>query len=245
MAKLLLYDPDLREYAPFVGQIWGIGGGDQKDARTLKEFANAIFKQKALEEMVLFYHGIPGGIMIGGGVYNLSEKGLRDALPAGKTKIEKIRFEGCWVGEKPDEMAQFGTIFSASEMSGFTWESVRQTISISVPLRSTAETVAGLLKGKERWLAQSMPSANDLVKRAQNGAFSQKILMEWFEPFVSDPIKPPFEMEKGGKRTNFDRLGSHQYKRRSDASQTTIKVKDIEETSIDAISSFEYVTVTA
>ena len=142
-------------------------------------------------------------------------------------------------------MAQFGSIFSASEMSGFTWEGVRQNIDISVVARSTSDAIHDLLKNTERWLAPNQLSVDQLAKRAQNGGFSQKMLMEWFEYAVSRPIKPPFETEKGGKRTNFDRLGSHQYKRRSEASQRSVKAKDLEDTSIDPISSFEYVTVTS
>jgi hypothetical protein len=245
MAKLLLFDPDLREFAPFIGRVWSIGADSQQGARTLKEFAAALHKEKELEEAVLFFHGIPGGIDIGGKVFNLSDKELKDALTAKRSKIARIRFEGCWVGERPDEMAQFGSYFNAAEMLGYTWEGVRATTTVSLPKGADAATIRRAMGQRERWLAPGSPSVESLVGKARDRAITEKFLVEWFESVVADPIKPPYETQKGDKNTNFDRLGSKQYKRRNDAGSRTVKAKDLEEISSDPISLFEYVTVTA
>lgn len=245
MTKLLLFDPELREYAPFIGRIWSIGADSQQSARTLKEFSAVLHKQKALEEAVLFFHGIPGGIILGGKVFNLSDKELKDALTAKQTTIDAIRFEGCWVGERPADMAQFGSYFKASKTSGFTWEGVKSTIKVPVSKGADAAAIRKNMKHTERWLAPGSPSVESLVSKARDGAITEKMLMEWFEYAVSDPIKPPYETQKGETKTNFEKLGSKQYKRRSEAGSRTVKAKELEEESSDPISMFEYVTVTA
>jgi hypothetical protein len=245
LAKLFLFDPDLREHAALVSKIWGIGASDQQSARKLKDFAAAIHKHKQLEEAVFFYHGIPGGIMFDGKVFNLSDKELKDTLTAKQTTIHTIRFEGCWVGERPDEMAQFGSYFKASEMAGFTWEGVHSTLTLSVPKGADAATVRNSMRHTERWLAPGSAGPDALARKATGGAVAEKLLLEWYENAVSDPIKPPYAAEKGQTRTNFERLGSKQYKRRVDAGKRSIKAKELEEVSLDPISIFEYVTVTA
>jgi hypothetical protein len=245
MAKLLLFDPDLREFAALIGRIWSIGAADIQPARNLKEFAAALHKQSQLDEAVLFFHGIPGGISIGGKVFGLSDKELADALKAKSATIKSIRFEGCWVGEKPDEMAQFGSYFKASQMSGFTWEGVHAVVSQTIPMGTDAAALRQRLGPVERWLAPGQPGVDQLVGRARTAAVTEKLLVEWYEPVVADPIKPPYATEKGQTRSNFDRLGAKQYKRRNEANKRTLKVKDIEEASLDPIALFEYVTVTA
>src|SRR5215813_13242132 len=107
MAKLLLYDPGLWEYAPLIAATWKIGLKERIPIRTLAELAKTIGQYAELEELVLFFHGVPGGIFLGDYGYDLSAKPIRDAFAKVKTRIRTIRFEGCWVGEAPDDMAQF------------------------------------------------------------------------------------------------------------------------------------------
>jgi hypothetical protein len=242
MAKLLLFDPELKAYAPFVGKTWSIDPKEQQSISSLKELGKAIGQHKQIDELVLFFHGFPGGITLGSNGYSLSDADLRSALPKNGTKIPVIRFEGCWVGERPDEMAQFGTIFGSSQVSGFTWEGVKNLITVTIPRGATAATAGQILKRYERWLGATMPSAADLAALARHADYSKPMLLEWWQAFVIE-MAPPYETPKGQTKTNFERLGSHGYKRRSEAGARTVKARDTEESS-DPISAFEYVTVT-
>ena len=241
MAKLLLYDPGLKAFVPNLGKLWTIDTKEQKPIRDLKGLAHEIGQHATLDELVLFFHGFPGGIKLGNKGFGLSDADLRKAFSK-KTKINVIRFEGCWVGERPDEMAKFGTIFDASRVSGFTWEGVKANATVPVLKGEKADAIGLRLKPFERWIADKMPSASDLASLAQNSPISRVLLLEWWQMFVIQQA-PPYEKPKGQTRTNFERFGSHTYKRRSDATAKTIKAKDTEDSS-EPISTFEYVTVT-
>lgn len=241
MAKLMLFDPSLKQFAPFIGSIWSIGAKEQLPAANLKEFAAQITKHQKLDELILFFHGAPGQITLGNQGFGLADADLRKAFTK-KTTIGVIRFEGCWVGERPGEMAQFGMIFDASAVAGFTWEHFTSIMTVPVERGDTAEAIGKRVSKYERWIADKAPQATNLAEQAKNSSFSTKILLEWFQVF-SITKAAPYDTAKGETRTNFDRLGWVTYKRRADAEQKTITFKDTEETEFEPISKFQYVTV--
>ena len=78
--------------------------------------------------------------------YDLGEKAVTDAFAKTKTQIERIRFEGCWVGDGPADMAAFGRLFNAREVSGFTWRALGPTTStVTIPKGLTAEDLQAFL----------------------------------------------------------------------------------------------------
>jgi hypothetical protein len=242
MAKRLLFDPELKRFAPNLGVVWSVDIKSQKPIRNLDEFASDIGNFNELDELVLFFHGFPGGIRLGRKGFALSDADLRKAFKK-KTKIRSIRFEGCWVGERPDEMEQFGHIFDASQLSGFTWEGVRALATVPILKGESADAIANRLKPYQTWFADRTPSAAELANQAKTGAITKELLLEWWQLAVI-VMAPPYETQKGETKTNFEKFGSHTYKRRDDAADKTIKATEIEDTGLEPISSFEYVTVT-
>jgi hypothetical protein len=243
LAKRLLFDPELVRFVPNLGVLWSVDTKSQKSIRNVDELAADLGNQKELEELILFFHGFPGGIRLGNKEFGLSDANLRKAFTK-KTKINTIRFEGCWVGERPDEMAQFGTIFGASRVFGFTWEGVRNLVKLNIPQGANPDTVTKLLKPFERWLADRSPSAREIADQAKTRAITKELLLEWWQIIVlGSPA--PYDTPKGSTKTNYEKFGSHSYKRRDDAQDTTLKAKDLEETSLEPISNFEYVQVTS
>ena len=55
----------------------------------------------ALDELVIFAHGVPGGMILEDEAFALTDAKLATELAKTKTKVKHIRFEGCWVGIGP------------------------------------------------------------------------------------------------------------------------------------------------
>lgn len=142
MANLMLYSPELRPLAPTVAGIWKIEAREQREFEDLDDMAKEIGKFQALDQLVIFTHGVGGGILLEDGhQWALSDKPVADALAKVKTKVAHIRFEGCWLGEKPNELAAFGRLLHASDVSAYTWEHFFDAITITLDRNNTPKTV--------------------------------------------------------------------------------------------------------
>jgi hypothetical protein len=232
MAKLFVSDPEFHEAAPGKARIWGIS--DQKTAKSLAELAKIVNGYKELDELVLFFHGMPGGITFEQDSWALSDPAVAKAF-AKTAKIGTIRFEGCWVGEAPDEMAIFGKLFQAKKVCGFTWTSYYAMVKLDVPEGVTEDTMRKALKEQERWFSKGT-SIKQLV--AMRG--TQNLLLEWFQADLLGE-EQPWAVVNG--RTNFDRLGRHKFRTRAEATDRTVTAaKAVRNQAVPA--PFEYVTVT-
>jgi hypothetical protein len=252
--KRLLFYPELREQAQeIVGPIWKIGPSDQKDISTLNDLVKEIDKQSSLDLLVIFLHGYSGGMMLddedgNSKGYDLGEEVVTKAFAKTKTRIEHIRFEGCWVGEGPDDMATFGRLFNAQDVSGFTWVHWSNDITVTIPKGLTADGLKTFLEknGLAKWLAPTTPPMTQLASMAQSKEAPKKLWLEWFQATLDK--KAPYEDQDGklaagsGKRSNLQQLGFHIYKVRSDAISRTVLAKDAKPSS-GGFSAFEYVSV--
>ena len=252
--KRLLFYPELRDAAlGIVGPQWKIGPKDQQAISTLNDMVKEINKQTSLDELVLFLHGYTGGMMLDDDDerekgYSLEDEAIKQAFAKTKTKIERIRFEGCWVGESPPAMAAFGRLFNAQEVSGFTWVHVTNSIDVTIPEGIKADGLKTFLEkqGLAKWLAPNTPAMTALASTARTKNASAKLWLEWFRPTLE--TSPPYADQDGnlaaasGKRPNFERLGAHDFEVRSAARSRTVAVKDAK-VSTAPRPPFEYVTV--
>jgi hypothetical protein len=164
----------------------------------------------------------------------LSDQKVSKAFASTITKIEHIRFEGCWVGEAPDEMAVFGRLFSSSYVSGFTWASWTNHIEVTIPKMITAKDLKKHLALYERWFMPGTPDMVQLASMAKHRDIKKKLLMLWYQYTLEE--KPPYVDD------NLRRYGAVTYKVRSDAAKRTVESKDAKP-SDSPTSPFEYVTV--
>jgi hypothetical protein len=232
--SLFLFGSEQRRAASALAAIWKIGRDQQKEANTLPEVANEIGKYKNLDQLILYYHGIPGGIILDDVGAKLSEPEISKGFAKTSTKIEHIGFEGCWVGEAPDEMAAFGRLFSAKDVSGYTWTCWNNEIEVTIPKGVTAKGLQDVLKLYETWLMPGTPPLAQLASMAGRTDVKKKLLMLWYQYTLDE--KPPYLDD------NYKRSGSHTYKTRADATKRSVAAKDAK-TSDVPIPPFEYVTV--
>jgi hypothetical protein len=252
--RRLQFYPELREWAEeIIGPFWKIGRSDQQDISTLSDMVKDIDNQKSLDELVIFVHGYPGGMMLDdedGNLkgYDRGEEALTKAFAKTKTQIGHIRFEGCWVGEDPNDMATFGGLFKAQDVSGFTWVHWQNNATVTIPMGSTINSLNAVLdaQGLAKWLVPTTPPMAQLASMAQSGNAEKKVWLEWFQATLDK--KEPYLDQDGNlaavsrKRSNFQQLGSHNYKVRSDATLRTVLAKDAKPGS-GGQPPFEYVTV--
>jgi hypothetical protein len=238
-AKLFLFDSEFadsaKKVAPEIAKIWNIELKQQKGVNALDVLAKEIGQYKELDELVLYFHGIPGGIIIGATGYGLSDAAISKAFANTKTKIEHIRFEGCHVGEAPDEMAAFGRLFSAQDVSGYTWSSWTGNITVDIPRGTTEKAVKDVLKLYEMWLmTDSLSIIKRLVSQARHRTIKQELLLQWYQYSLEE--YPPYQND------NYKKSGARTYKRRSEATKRTVQAKDAKRSDSPS-PPFEYVTV--
>lgn len=233
MAKLFLYDRELAA-GPAIAAIWKIDAKQQRRVDDLAGAAKAIGEFKQLEELVMYFHGYAGGIILGGDAYSLSDPKVAQAFAGTTTKIQHIRFEGCWVGEAPDEMAAFGRLFSSSYVSGFTWTGWAQDIEVMIPKAVNAKDLKQILSPYERWFMPGGPDVVQLASMAKQSSVKRRIWLLWYQYTLQN--QPPYVDD------NYKKYGPVTYKARSEAKGRTVEAKDAKR-STAPVPPFEYVTV--
>lgn len=234
MAKLWVCDEEhSKDPFPAIAAIWRIDGKQQRQADDLDSLASEIGKYDKLEELVLCYHGYSGGILVGGDAYTLSDPQIAKAFAKKKTQIDCIRFEGCWVGEDPDEMAAFGRLFGSSTVSGFTWTGWSNTIDLNMPKGTTPEALKKLVEPFEKWFVPNSVNMPMLAQRARQGS-RQTIGLLWYQYTLDD--HPPYLND------NYRKFGAVTFKARNEARPRTVAAKDAKP-SDSPHPPFEYVTV--
>jgi hypothetical protein len=179
---LFVFHSELQNVAPAIARIWGIGNQDQKSADKVPDLAKEITSRKQIERLILFYHGYPGGIILDDYGVSLSDKVLADAFAKSTTKIEHIGFEGCWVGEAPDEMAAFGRLFGNADVSGFTWTTWTGEITVDIPKGVTPDGMSKVLKPFEPWLMPGSPTIAQLASMSRSADAKATLKMLWYRP---------------------------------------------------------------
>lgn len=236
--KLFLYLSELSGVAADgIAGIWGIASGDRKEISTLDDMAKAIGEHTSLDELVIFAHGVPGGLILEDAAFALTEAALAKALSKKKTNIKHIRFEGCWVGEAPVDMAVFGRIFDAADVSGFTWVCWTGDATVTIPKGISAKDLSKFLQAQnlEKWMMPGSPPVAALASRARGAAAKATLPLLWYQATLNR--KPPYE----GK--NFAQGGRHSYGARSEATKRTVAAKAAKNNT-EPVAPFEYVTVT-
>lgn len=236
--SLFLYLPEFRgPMAQGVAGISGIGASRQREISTLDDMADEIGKFKELDQLVIFTHGFTGGISLVDAAYSLTDAAIAKAFAKLTTKVQHIRFEGCWVGEAPVNMAAFGRLLSAKDVSGFTWVSWTSEITINIPAGITAKDLSKFLQDQnyEKWLMPGSTTAAVLASMAKRAEVKKALPMIWYQQSLD--VRPPYIDD------NYKKLGRHSYGARADAAKVVVAAKNAKNSTAPT-TPFEYVTVT-
>lgn len=236
--RLLVYIPELDSVAvDGIAGIWSITPKHRKAVEDLDDMVAAINSYSALEEFVIFAHGVPGGMTLATASYALTDSAIATAFAKVKAAVQHIRFEGCWVGEAPADMAVFGGLLKAKDVSGFTWACWTNSVKINIPKGISPNDLSKFLKAQnfERWLMPGSPTVPVLASMARTTDVSRVLPMLWYQYTLDE--KPPYIDD------NFNKLGRHKYAARGDAARKAMVAKGAKNSTAPT-SPFEYVTVT-
>ena len=243
MAKLLLFLSELRDKVAVIAALYKVGLKEQQAIDSLEEMAKAINAHKNIEELIIFVHGFSGGMLLGENSYSLDDEVVTKAFEKKLTKVEHIRFEGCWVGESPNRMATFGRLFDAKTVSGFTWVHWLNEITLNLPRGTTSKSLEDVLKSVPGTTSSLLPwippppagpPLSQLASMASSGNAKASVPLEWFQYGLEE--RQPF------MDNNLQHLGKHTYKVRRDAAQVSVQEKDAQPYT-QPIPPFDYVTV--
>jgi hypothetical protein len=242
--NLLLYsdNPTFRMFAPVIGGIWKVAAKEQKAFKSLADMVREIGKHPFLDQLVIFTHGFAGGIGLEDGhLYSLIDKEVSKAFAKVKTQVDHIRFEGCWVGNGPALMREFGRLLRAIDVSGYTWEHVSSQVGVTIPPEATTASLQALVRPYWKWLAPFPPEAvSRLASLARYHEVKKTLMLEFYKQTDDgDQPTPPWKVEGQGPDMI---LRPHGFKRRFEATQRIVQAKDAKPNE-DPTPPFEYVTV--
>jgi hypothetical protein len=241
--NLMLYSDNtsFRKYAATVGAVWDVKPRELKPFKSLKDMTREITKHQFIDQLVIFTHGFTGGMSLEDGHdFNLNDEAVVDAFAKVKTQVDHIRFEGCWVGNGPDDMRDFGRLLRAVDVSGYTWEHADSEVTVTITAGMKAAELDAMLRPYWRWLSPSPPqSIAQLASLARAHDVTRTLKLEWYKysDNATDPT-PPWTAQGG----NGDVLGPYGYKRRADAKHRVVQPDDAK-TNTEPSPPFEYVTV--
>lgn len=235
---LLLYDVTdaaIAASAAEVGALWKIDKKRQRQMEDLDDLAKKIRAFKRLDTLVIYTHGIEGGILLAGKAYNLSDKEISDALAKVSTVVDHIRFEGCHVGVDPLEMAAFGRLLKATHVSGFTWAHYSGSVEVTIK-KGSSKSDLKTLDVYKKWITPGTPTIEAIATKARTRDIKWTFLTEWYQ-FHLEPLSFAPYIDN-----NYSKYGRMTYKVRADAEKITVDVKDAKR-SDSPVPPFQYVTV--
>jgi hypothetical protein len=217
--KLLIYDANVPRWnvtAPiFVEQVLQCDPKEcLRKVRSWKELVSELRKYETIDQLVLYFHGFKGGLIIGGDGKELREV-VRLFARGRRPKVNKqIDFEACRVAEGPDHLAAFARIFRAPTIRAYNYFYVDSILPVNVEKTDNSESLRRKLAQYRDYL---MPGTIDRLAKKKG---KQKAVLEWFRIDRSRaklPLPP--------RPTEFD-TRSRTFKRRNDAFRRVVSNED-------------------
>jgi hypothetical protein len=184
--KLFIYDGSVRSGAEAFAKLIGHSGAKKVEVNSWKQLRAKICQYKRLSSLIILAHG--PDLQIGGEIRGLGSEKIKKLFADCKTKIDRIEFEGCWIGEKPRDMADFASLFSAKSASGFTWASATAPLDVTLPKGVSQKGVRAAFKPYSRYLIK--PDYGKLAALAKRRDKKVRLWMHWFNPDADEKLPP-------------------------------------------------------
>ena len=243
MADLFLYDSSDSSFVLAQEKLIakGMAGITDKPqgVNSWDAFAKAVLAHSTIGHLALHFHGNDGQMMIDGDMRWVGERSVTELFTKAKTKaptVETISFLGCNVGNGPHQMAIFGKLFGAKAVSGYTWYTVNQGITVKIPKGTDEAKIRAALAPYADYSAAELPNPMALAKiDAKKGDVKVEILA--FYGSLTGTVASTLPIPLGESRTR---------KAWKEAGKTTVTAKEAEAKKDEFVPSppFEYVTVT-
>lgn len=182
-----------------------------------EELVKKLQEYEHIEKLVLFTHGIPGGIGIG---HEFEDLGVVANRFKGQPtpKIKEIDFEGCNIGDFSEEsnvdgLVNFVDTFGTTKFSAWNKFHVDAPSDLIIPNGTTVQQIEGTLAKYKDYLIPGTPTPAEFLSKGGTQYFG----LEWFRTDFNDEPLP----DDANKRRN--------YKKRQQAQIQSIKgtVKEV------------------
>jgi hypothetical protein len=159
---------------------------DVKFVNSWQELARLLQEYESIDQLVLDFHGVPGGITIGTETKSLDK--VDEIFRGQKPKIRQIDFEGCSTGERASELVHFGRLFSTSRVTAWNFFRVTQPIEVEVPSDVDVKKLDSMLAPYRGYFLKGTPSSDELAKKKGK----HTLVVEWFRTELDfSPLPPP------------------------------------------------------
>jgi hypothetical protein len=168
----------------------------------------------SIDQLVMFYHGVPGQIEVNNNFTSLSNSSVLSNFTGTLPTIKEINFEACNVGNRAADLVPFGKALKVSKITAFTFYWVTSNKIVTVQQGNTAGQISALFADDTGYVLPY--DWSEIAQRAGD----RKIFLEWFrENFdnTSLPAKGP----PGSLDTRF------KFKKRSSATDETVQASSL------------------
>lgn len=202
-----------------------------------EELAKLLQEYKSIKRLVIYLHGIPGALLLGGVGEDLDKVGEKYFKDKKMPKVGQLDLEACSVAESPEKTVPFAKLFQAEKVTAWNYFHVGEKITINVPVGVDKAKLEGILKANKGYLLENTPSASEMA--AKPGKY--EIGAEWFrDDYNDDPLPPP----SGGGLDPREKT----FKMRSKKAEVTLKSLDevkayVDKYKDDPVRPLEHVTI--
>jgi hypothetical protein len=229
-----------------------LGGADHRTASTWRELVTVLAEYTTIERLVLYFHGIPGSMVVGVDDEDLN-KAIRLFKPGdAPTVTDVLEFENCNIAGTPiadpvkedrkqlllesmSKVITFAKLFRAPQFRAWNYFHLSEVITVRVPKGSSATQIEGLLAKYKDYLIPNSPTAASLAELAKRTDIAEKLMLEWFRPDYDKTSLPP----PGGAVPR-----EMKFKPRSKAQEHTYTEFNLDKLDADVGAVLEHVTVT-
>ncbi len=195
MANLFVYDPefnDLTEKSLAKG-LFGIDRDSVVAADSWNNLAAEIRKRPVIDHLVFGFHGTDSGMAVGGDNRNLDDKSVT-TLFAQTSRVGKVSFANCRVGNGPAKMRDFAKLFGAQSVTGYTWWLVTQVLTFKFPKGSEEPAIKAALAPLQGFTVEVLPTPSILKAQTRGAPRELKIVTLYGSADAQPASKFPFTM---------------------------------------------------
>ncbi len=154
-------------------------------ADSWKALAKKLARYSHINTLLLYYHGIPGELIIGGVGKDLSTVG--SVFGRKRPRIESIDSMACNVANQPKKMIPFAKLFGATTISGWNHYSVTQLVVQTVPKNVDVAALRAIMQKHAAYWVPRTPTAAQMAARPGTWV----LLSNWFRLEFDETSPPP------------------------------------------------------
>ena len=98
-----------------------------------KALAGELSKYSKIDRLILSFHGSPGQLFVNGVNHGIGEAVIKTIFKNVIANIKQIEFASCNVAQDAEAMVEFGKLFSAKKVSGWTRYMVTAPLELTIP----------------------------------------------------------------------------------------------------------------